>query len=267
MADIAKVITIIGSSPESFAKAADAAVQEAAKTVRGITGADVVSMSARRRRRADQRVPDDRRTSRSPSSAERPAAAWRRRATVSSVTAASRINAGGDVLDPVGRADQVGAVADHADDQAAEERAADAPAAPEEADAADHGGRDGIEQDRAAADGQIDPVEAGGEDDPAEAGHRPGDDEAENPDQLDVDAGAARSLGVAADRVDVTPEGRPACEVGRRGRRRRGRPGRRAARRGVVADRDDGQGEPAVEDDADHGDDRCFRSGALRAGG
>jgi flavin-binding protein dodecin len=46
MASIAKVITIIGSSPESFAKAADAAVQEAAKTVRGITGADVVTMSA-----------------------------------------------------------------------------------------------------------------------------------------------------------------------------------------------------------------------------
>jgi flavin-binding protein dodecin len=46
VADIAKVITIIGSSPESFAKAADAAVQEASKTVRGITGADVVSMSA-----------------------------------------------------------------------------------------------------------------------------------------------------------------------------------------------------------------------------
>jgi flavin-binding protein dodecin len=46
MADIAKVITIIGSSPESFAKAADAAVQEAAKTVRGISGADVLSMSA-----------------------------------------------------------------------------------------------------------------------------------------------------------------------------------------------------------------------------
>jgi len=42
----AKVVTIIGSSPESFAKAADAAVQEAAKTLRGITGADVVSMSA-----------------------------------------------------------------------------------------------------------------------------------------------------------------------------------------------------------------------------
>ena len=46
MSDIAKVITIIGSSPESFAKAADAAVQEASKTVRGITGAQVISMSA-----------------------------------------------------------------------------------------------------------------------------------------------------------------------------------------------------------------------------
>jgi flavin-binding protein dodecin len=46
MAQVAKVITVIGSSPESFAKAADAAVQEASKTLRGITGADVVSMSA-----------------------------------------------------------------------------------------------------------------------------------------------------------------------------------------------------------------------------
>jgi flavin-binding protein dodecin len=46
MSDVAKVVTIIGSSPESFAKAADVAVQEAAKTLRGITGAHVVSMSA-----------------------------------------------------------------------------------------------------------------------------------------------------------------------------------------------------------------------------
>ena len=46
MTSVAKVVTIIGSSPESFAKAADAAVQEAARTIRGITGADVVSMSA-----------------------------------------------------------------------------------------------------------------------------------------------------------------------------------------------------------------------------
>ena len=46
MADVAKVVTIIGSSPESFAKAADVAVQEAAKTLRGISGAQVLSMSA-----------------------------------------------------------------------------------------------------------------------------------------------------------------------------------------------------------------------------
>jgi dodecin len=46
MPGVAKVVTIIGSSPDSFAKAADAAVQEAAKTLRGITGAQVVSMSA-----------------------------------------------------------------------------------------------------------------------------------------------------------------------------------------------------------------------------
>jgi flavin-binding protein dodecin len=43
---VAKVIQIIGHSPESFAKAADEAVREAAKSLRGITGADVVSMSA-----------------------------------------------------------------------------------------------------------------------------------------------------------------------------------------------------------------------------
>jgi dodecin len=45
MADIAKVITVIGNHPESFAKAADVAVREAAKTLRGISGADVISMS------------------------------------------------------------------------------------------------------------------------------------------------------------------------------------------------------------------------------
>ncbi len=45
MSDVAKVVTIIGNSPDGFAEAAQAAVQEAARTIRGITGADVVSMS------------------------------------------------------------------------------------------------------------------------------------------------------------------------------------------------------------------------------
>ena len=59
MAGVAKVVTIIGSSPESFAKAADAAVQEAAKTLRGIHGAHVTSMSAVVENDQHQRVPDD----------------------------------------------------------------------------------------------------------------------------------------------------------------------------------------------------------------
>ena len=46
MADIAKVITVIGSSPDGFAEAALVAVNEAAKTLRGISGIDVISMSA-----------------------------------------------------------------------------------------------------------------------------------------------------------------------------------------------------------------------------
>ena len=46
MADVAKVVTIIGSSSEGFAEAAAAAVAEAARTLRGIRGADVLSMSA-----------------------------------------------------------------------------------------------------------------------------------------------------------------------------------------------------------------------------
>ena len=46
MAEVAKIVRLIGSSPESFAKAAQAAVEESAKTIRGITGVDVVSMSA-----------------------------------------------------------------------------------------------------------------------------------------------------------------------------------------------------------------------------
>jgi flavin-binding protein dodecin len=45
MASIAKVVTVIGNSPDGFAEAAQVAVAEAAKTLRGISGADVLSMS------------------------------------------------------------------------------------------------------------------------------------------------------------------------------------------------------------------------------
>jgi dodecin len=47
MADVAKVVTIIGTSPAGFAEAAAAAVEEAAKTLRGISGADVISMTCK----------------------------------------------------------------------------------------------------------------------------------------------------------------------------------------------------------------------------
>ena len=46
MANIAKVIRVIGQSPESFAEAARVAVREAGQTVRDISGAHVIEMSA-----------------------------------------------------------------------------------------------------------------------------------------------------------------------------------------------------------------------------
>ena len=46
MAEIAKIIRVIGQSPTSFAEASKVAVQEAGKTVRDIHGAHVVEMSA-----------------------------------------------------------------------------------------------------------------------------------------------------------------------------------------------------------------------------
>jgi flavin-binding protein dodecin len=46
MANIAKVIRVIGQSQESFADATRVAVKEAAQTVRDIHGAHVIEMSA-----------------------------------------------------------------------------------------------------------------------------------------------------------------------------------------------------------------------------
>jgi flavin-binding protein dodecin len=46
MAEIAKIIRVIGQSPTSFAEAAQVAVREAATTVRDIHGAHVIEMSA-----------------------------------------------------------------------------------------------------------------------------------------------------------------------------------------------------------------------------
>jgi flavin-binding protein dodecin len=46
LADVAKVIQLIGSSDKSFSDAVKVAVDQAGQTIRGITGVDVVSSHA-----------------------------------------------------------------------------------------------------------------------------------------------------------------------------------------------------------------------------
>ena len=46
MADVAKVVQLVGSSEKSFSDAVRGAVERAAQTIRGITGVDVVSSQA-----------------------------------------------------------------------------------------------------------------------------------------------------------------------------------------------------------------------------
>ena len=46
MSDVAKVVQLIGSSDRSFSDAVRKAVERASKTIRGITGVDVVSSQA-----------------------------------------------------------------------------------------------------------------------------------------------------------------------------------------------------------------------------
>src|SRR5438105_15755518 len=163
---------------------------------------------------------------------------------------------GGDELHRVGVADEVDAVRDHPDDQPAEERAADPSAAAEEADAADHRRRDRVEQDRAAAGRRVDRVQPRGEDDPAESGHRARDHEDEDPDELDVDAGPAGGLGVAADRVDVAAKGRPAGDVRAEDDYEEDDQADERNAAGLVAAPDGREGEAAEEGDAKDRQDR-----------
>ena len=46
MAQVAKVVQLIGSSDKSFSDAVKVAVSQASQTIRGITGVDVVSSQA-----------------------------------------------------------------------------------------------------------------------------------------------------------------------------------------------------------------------------
>jgi dodecin len=46
MADVVKVIELVGNSPNSFSDAVKSAVATASETIRGITGVDVISSNA-----------------------------------------------------------------------------------------------------------------------------------------------------------------------------------------------------------------------------
>src|SRR5207249_8759701 len=106
-----------------------------------------------------------------------------------------------------------------------------------------------------------------GEDDPAKPGHPAGDHEDQDPDQLDVDAGATGGFGVASDRVDVTAEGRPAGDIrAEDDDEQHDQPDERHPA-SVVADRDGRERETAVEGDANRRQERVAgrKTGAATA--
>src|SRR6476620_5016511 len=114
---------------------------------------------------------------------------------------------GHDEDDAGGVAERVQPVRDRRDHERAEERVAYLAASAEEARAADHGCRDPVDQERAAAGVEIDAREPRGQHDAAHRSHEARDHEDEDPDARHVDARAAGRLGVAAYGVDMTAEG------------------------------------------------------------
>src|SRR5579862_608436 len=103
------------------------------------------------------------------------------------------------------------AVGDAADEEAAENAVDGLTPAAEEADAADDGGGDGV-QDELTGVGRIGAVlavEEGTEQDAAEAGGRRAQREGPRTDPDQADAGAPGGLGVAADGVNVAAEAGP----------------------------------------------------------
>ena len=194
-----------------------------------------------------------RRTGR-PREVQRPEAASRRREMVSSTTAASRITP--VVMYCVAAADPISERPLPIVEMTSAPSSAETHAATtaEQARAADHGGGDGVEQDRAAAGAEVDRVEARGEDDAADGRHAARDREDRDPDELHVDAGAVRGLGAAADRVDVPAERRaPGDERPEREQRDHQHAGERHAA-SVIADRDDAQDDDRDQRDAQGGE-------------
>ena len=100
----------------------------------------------------------------------------------------------------------------------------------------------------------------GGEHDAAEAGHAARDHEDDDPDAGDVDARAARRLGVAADGVDVPAEGRALGDERPEEQHHDDEEQRERHTAVLVADRD---GDERDRDDADQldGDERRVADG------
>src|SRR5271170_7726603 len=128
------------------------------------------------------------------------------------------VDGDGDEQDPGGpqvllrgaQAEQFQAVVDHGHDDAAEDRAHHLAPAAEQADPADDRGGHREQDVLAALDTGGDRAEVGGVDNATDAGGQPGQGEGEDPDPVQVDAGPAGRLGVAADGVDVPAEPGPA---------------------------------------------------------
>src|ERR1035437_2849290 len=106
--------------------------------------------------------------------------------------------------------EQVHAVGDGADDQRPEQSRDHGAATAEQAGATDDGRRDGVEEDVAAAGRLVDRVTTRRRQDASKGGEGRGEDEDGEADADHVDASASSRLLVAADRVEVPPEARPA---------------------------------------------------------
>ena len=128
------------------------------------------------------------------------------------VAAASSTDAGDDEAHVRGDAQQGHAVEDRADDEGAEQRRPRRAAAAEQAGAADHGAGDGVEEHVVAARRLAHRQAAAGGEHAAHGGQRRGQHEHQQPDPLDLDAGPAGRLDVAADGVDVAAEAGAAQE-------------------------------------------------------
>ena len=148
-----------------------------------------------------------------PRTAHRPAAADRRRDSTSTPAASSRTMPLTRNTTEAGCPSRPRPLFDRRQHRATDDGVAEPAPTAEQRRPADHRGADREQQRVAATGGRRDRADLRRVDDRADRGERRGDHEHRRPDADDVDAGAARGLPVAADRVDVPAELRPVEQV------------------------------------------------------